>query len=501
MDGPFGMLNPVWAGTAAARTTSEESMLAALLQVEAVWARVLADAELAPSASAEAIEAISADPSRASLCADDLARAAVGGGNPVIPLLAKIREALHDRGATDEALHRGATSQDVLDTALVLVTRNAAGHILEDLQRAGRALARLCEDHRETLCVARSLTQHALPISFSLRTAVWLDGVSTTTARLRGALDSLPLQWGGAVGTQAALVDLAGAAGATDDSDDSGDTQETGGTGASRAADLTAQLATALGVPPMDRPWHTQRQPILELASALAGVLAALGKIAGDVLTLQRPEIGELREPTAAGRGGSSAMPQKQNPVLSTMIRSAALAGPGHLATLHQAAAAAVDERPDGAWHAEWPSLTELLRLTGGAAARAAELLEGLQVRPGAMDRNLRLGGDGVLGERIMARLKGVFPGGTPALQQMLRDHAGSEIPLVEILRRELAPEAISDVELERLLRPDEYLGRADAFIDASLSDAERLLRGVPSQSTRTGTPADTPTGTTIRRD
>ncbi|MGQ7787564.1 lyase family protein [Nesterenkonia sp. K-15-9-6] len=456
--GQHGLLNPAWAGTAAASMTSDAAVVAALLEVEATWGEVLAEAELAPAQSADALRELSRDMA-AHPDPAVLAEAATGGGNPVIPLLAEVRRLLAERGATDAALHRGATSQDVLDTALMLVVRRVIDQVVTDLLRTGEVLSRTADAHRETLAVARSLTQPALPTVFGLRAAQWLAALSDAAENLHVAAGAAPLQWGGAVGTQAALVELAGSP--------------------ARAEELTARLAEKLGLALPAMPWHTRRGPVLQAASAAAEALAALGTLASDVLTLQRPEIGELREPSAPGRGGSSAMPQKQNPVLSVLIRSAALAGPGHLATLHQAAGAAVDERPDGAWHAEWPALTELLRLSGGAAARAAELCEGLQVFPAAMRQNLDAAGPGVLGERLLARLGDAHPGGPAGLKALLAEAARDESDLTVRLREKLPAETISDDELAETLDPHRYLGRSAQLIDAARARFAELRAGL----------------------
>lgn len=465
MTSASGILNPVWSGTRVAGATSDEAVLSALLRVEAAWGGVLTEHGLASADSAERLQSISRDPARAGITPEPLAVAAVGGGNPVIPLLAALRTALRETDTDDDALHRSATSQDVLDTALVLILREASGIILTDLRRAAAALAQLSEDHRETLCVARTLTQPALPSTMGLRTAGWLDGVTHSAHRLQTAYAALQLQWGGAAGTQAALVDL---------------TAATGATASPTPAELTDRLAAALHVPQMDRPWHTQRQSILELASAMAAVLAALGKAAADVLTLQRPEIAELREPGGAHRGGSSAMPQKRNPVLSTLIRSAALSGPGALSALHHAAADAVDERPDGAWHAEWPQLMELVRLTGGAAARAAELFEGLEVLPEAAAENLTASGDGLLSERILSQLGPRFPGGPAALKRTLTEASRGGVPLRRALEDGLGASAETTAELghllDQLLDPRLYLGRSGDFLDAALIRARPFI-------------------------
>lgn len=455
MSTPSGFLSPVWAGTEVADLTSDAALLSSLLEVEAAWADVLADAGAAPRADAEAVRAIAQDPAGAGLDAEQIAVAAAGGGNPVIPLLKEMRSVLADRGASAGALHLGATSQDVLDTAVVLIAHRVGRSILRDAVAIGDALSELARTHRSTVCVARSLAQHALPTSFGLRIAGWLDGICRAAARLDAALHGLPIQWGGAVGTQAALSDLVGPA---------------------QAGVLTERLSTRLQLPAVSRPWHTQRQPLLDVASALAGLLAAMGKASTDVLTLQRQEIAELHEPVAAGRGGSSAMPQKRNPVLSTLIHSAALNGPAHLAGLHQAAAAAADERPDGAWHAEWPHLIELLRLTAGAAARAGELFSGLIVDTEAMRTNLGLTGAAVVGERVLARLSPSFPGGRTALQEALSHSAADGAALRRLLREALPTDEVSDAELDQVLDPTDYLGRAGEFIDSALADytAER---------------------------
>jgi 3-carboxy-cis,cis-muconate cycloisomerase len=462
-----GILNPVWSGTKVAHATSDEAVLAALLRVEAAWGSLLAESGLASRASAEQLARISRDPRGVGIETDVLADAAAGGGNPVIPLLAEVRRALADDGADDDALHRTATSQDVLDTALVLVMREGTDIILQDLRRVAAALAQLSADHRDTLCVARTLTQHALPSTVGLRTAGWLDGVAHSARRLEAAQEELQLQWGGAAGTQAALVDLSAM----------------NGTMPSAPAELTSKLAQVLNLPPMARPWHTQRQSILEVSSAVAGVLAALGKAAADVLTLQRPEIGELREPGGASRGGSSAMPQKRNPVLSTLIRSAALSGPGALSTLHHSAASAVDERPDGGWHAEWPHLMELLRLAGGAAARAGDLFEGLEVLPEAAAQNLAESGDGLLSERLMSQLGPRYPGGAPALKRMLGDAARGGVPLRTALLQGLGPAELPAEELDRLLDPRLYLGRTGEFIDDALNSARHFFDADSAQA------------------
>lgn len=483
MTAQYGLLTPVWADTDVATATSDEALLYAMLHVEAAWAETLAEAGAVPQHSAAAIRSLcerQADPRTAAVDPAYVAAQGAGGGNPVIPMLSEVRRALAAEGASDAGLHVGATSQDILDSALNLVVRTAAATIAERIRRSCDAAAAHAQEHRDTLCVARSLTQPALPTTFGLRAAGWLDGMREAAEALQEAVRTLPLQWGGAVGTQAALADRLGPA---------------------AARDLTDALGRKLRLP-VARPWHTQRQPLLDVAAGLGAVTSALGTVAADVLIGQRPEIGELREPSAPGRGGSSAMPQKQNPVLSVLIRSASQAAPAQLATLYQAAANAVDERPDGAWHAEWPALAELLRLAGGAAARADELLTGLHVDPERMRANLEAAGSGVVSERLLAHVSPVYPGGKPALQEAIKTAVTTGRPLREILERGLTaqapdhpgPEGSPDptgpphtddgsaareaalASLPDLLDPSAYLGRAGEFVDEAV-DSYREIR------------------------
>jgi 3-carboxy-cis,cis-muconate cycloisomerase len=305
----------------------------------------------------------------------DIAVAAEGGGNPVIPFVKLLRAANPDVAAE---LHAGLTSQDVLDTALVLQLRETSSLLAESLDRQDVALARLAGEHRGTRMAARTLTQHAIPTTFGLKAAGWLQGVLDARDSVSAAAD-LPIQLGGAAGSLAAPTALAGSPAA--------------------ALDLVAATAAILGLPARP-PWHTARAPFTRVADAFVTCADAWGKIAGDVLLGSRPEVGELSEPAAEGRGGSSAMPNKQNPVLSILIRRAALAAPPLAATMHTAAASAVDERPDGSWHVEWATLRTLARRTVGAAAQTAELLEGLRVNAGRMAETLAAARPGIDAER-----------------------------------------------------------------------------------------------------
>lgn len=445
-DGDFGLLSPVSASPAVTALTGDRAVITAILDVEAAWASVLEDAGLVPAGSAAVVaEAASIEHYDAA----SIAERAQGGGNPVIPLLgdlrARVRELDSGIGA-GKAVHTSLTSQDVLDSALMLLASRTISALLADVKGTTTALATLAEQHADTLCVGRSLTQHALPYTFGLKAAQWFQGVAAAAARFESL--ELPVQFGGAGGTLASGTKL---------------TTGTSSTPFTLADGLAARLELA-AVP---APWHTNRLAITALGDGLAAVIDSFGKIAADLLFLSRPEVAELGEPLAAGRGVSSAMPQKQNPVLSVLIRSAALQAPGLAAQLHLAAATFNDERPDGAWHSEWPALRQLLALALGAAGHLRELTEGLRVFPDAMRRNLELSGPLLLSEGVAAAVAPLLgEDGKQKLQavvdETLKAPAAEQSRIYTKLLRETVPaDKLSDAELEALLDPVSYLGEA----------------------------------------
>ena len=346
----------------------------------------------------------------------------------MIPLVDLLRSRLADRGDPDAAhwLHRGLTSQDVLDTALMCCVRNGLEAIHAAVARQVAALIALAVAHRRTVMAGRTLTQHAVPITFGLKAAGWLDGILDAAVDLTTVGTALPVQAGGAAGTGAALAELAGSPVAV----------ETAG----------AALASRLGLA-VSAPWHTRRRPVTRVGDALVGLVDALGHVANDVVLLARPEVGELSEGTS---GGSSTMPQKQNPVLATLLRRAALTAPLLGAQLHAAAAAAVDERPAGAWHAEWAPLRALTRITLVAADQAADLLGALVVYPDAMGARARDARADLLAERDAVR----------ALRADWPDRGAD------------GAHAEADAELAG------YLGATDLLIGATLERAARYGTG-----------------------
>jgi 3-carboxy-cis,cis-muconate cycloisomerase len=341
---------------------SDAAFLGAMAGVENAWLAVLVDAGVAPAAARTDVAAL-ISPSDA----DALAEQAESDGSPVKALVALLR----DRADGEPArwLHRGLTSQDVIDTALMLCLRDALSRIRGELSTHVRTLAGLAETHHRSPMLARTLTQPALPSTVGAKVVNWLSGVLDAADTL-AAVPALPVQAGGAVGTLAAATELTGSP--TD------------------ALALTDGLASALDLA-ASVPWHTTRSVITRAGDALVGCCDAFAHIATDVATASRHEIGELTE----GRGGgSSTMPHKNNPVMSVLIRRAAITAPALAATLHAASAATVDERSDGGWQAEWATLRTLTRRTVVAASQTTDLLAGLKVDVERAAANLAAAGD-----------------------------------------------------------------------------------------------------------
>ncbi|HET6860640.1 MAG TPA: 3-carboxy-cis,cis-muconate cycloisomerase [Streptomyces sp.] len=444
-----GLLSPVRAGTAAEAATGDRALLQAMLDAEAALTRAQG-----PQWAADAVAAV-AKADRYDV--RELALRARSGGNPVIPLVADLTAAAG--AAAGEYVHRGATSQDIVDTAMMLVAARTLPLITADLTRTAKALAALAREHRDTPMSGRTLTQHAVPTTFGLKAAGWRSLALDASDRLRAL--NLPAQLGGAAGTLAAFGAPIGApTGAGPREDDPA---------ASPLALLTG-FAEELGLPAPDLPWHTLRTPITDLGTALAFACAALGKFAADIRTLARTEIAEVAE---GAPGGSSAMPHKSNPVHATLIASAARQAPALAATLLGSLAGAEDERPAGAWHAEWQPLRELLRLAGGAAAHAADLAESLRVHPARMRENLALTDGLIVSERVAAALAPTL--GRVRAKQLLteasRRTVTDRIPLAETLAEALAG-AFPAVELAALTDPTGYTGSAAALVDRALERA-----------------------------
>lgn len=382
---------------------SDAAFLDAMVSVEQAWLDALIAAGIAPPTAAAELAWHLSDGDR-----ETIARGADTDGNPVTGLVALLRSRVEN--PTARWVHRGLTSQDVVDTAVLVCVRDALSRIGTDITHQVRTAVALVEKYRDTSALARTLTQAALPSTLGVKFARWLTGLLDAAEPLAGLRASLPVQVGGAVGTLAAIVELAGSA--------------------DGAIALSDALAAALDLTPAP-PWHTTRATITRIADALVTCCDAWGHIAADVATASRTEIGELAEGAA---GGSSTMPHKANPVRSVLIRRAALTAAPLGATLHAAAAMSVDERSDGAWHAEWATLRTLARRTVVAGAHCTELLSGLRVDTARAAANLA----------------------------SARDLDAEQRSMTELTSRPACPD---------------YLGVADRLVDTALERADRFLK------------------------
>jgi 3-carboxy-cis,cis-muconate cycloisomerase len=330
----------------------------AMLRAETALATAGAACGLVPAAAAEAIEA-----ALHAALPDPVALAQAGGlaGTIVIPLVAWAKTQAGEHAAY---VHLGGTSQDIIDTGLVLQLRDGIVLLQADLARMADGAASLAAAHGDTKMAGRTLLQAALPSRFGLKAAYWLAAIDDARAAIdHGAAQALVAQCGGASGTLDAV--------------------------AGYPVEFVAAFAGTLDLPAPTLPWHTRRAPLLRLAAALTGAVGVAGKIGTDIALMMQPEVAELSEPAAPGRGGSSAMAHKRNPTLSIAARAAAIRMPGYLAAL-AGAQMQEHERAAGAWQAEaaiWPSL---MLCASGALAAMAEALAGLVVNAEAMDHNLR---------------------------------------------------------------------------------------------------------------
>ncbi len=425
----------------------DRDWLQAMLDAEAALARAAERAGLAPAGAGAAVTKAA----RAELFdAAELGRQATAAGNPVPALV----RALVGRvpGFAAPAVHPGATSQDILDTAAMLLTSRAAAVIGADLAAAARSAAGLARAHAGTVLAGRTLLQQAVPVTFGLVAASWLTAIDDARAVLARVRERrLAVQLGGAAGTLAPL----------------------GGDGPR----LAALFGTELGLAAPVLPWHTDRLRVIEAAAALAGCCAALGKVARDVTLLASSEVGEVAE---GQPGGSSAMPHKRNPVAAVVILGCTRRAPGLLATL-AAAAEQEHQRAAGAWHAEWEPLADLLRLTGSAASWAAAMLAGLTPDPARMRANLDAAHGLPMAEHVRALLAPSL-GPIAAHDQIAAassEAAASGRHLADVLAGTpglagpLADAGLDRAALDRVLDPENYLGAARQFTAAALAAHE----------------------------
>lgn len=421
--------------------TGAEAWLTAMLDAEAALAQAEAVTGVIPPEAAEAIEAAS-KPENFDVAS--IARQARNGGNPVIPLVEALSTLVGEAGRN--WVHWGATSQDILDTAAVLVSRRAGQVIVDDLDRLAGACASLAEAHRGSLMTGRTLLQPALPTTFGFKVCGWLLGVTDSADMLEPALESLPAQLGGAVGTLASLGPQGPA--------------------------VVEAFARVLGLRVPIMSWHSVRVPIVALSSALAVAAGTSAKISGDIALLMQAEVAEASEPGSRGRGGSSTLPHKRNPVGAAAVgaaarRSAVLAG-AMLESL-----VGEHERHLVSWPVEWQTLSDLLALAGGAVSRTVETVAGLEVNPTRMAINVDARAGTLLSERVAVNLAARIgrSAAKEAVAHALEHSAGpgsSEV-LDALLDDPSVAAVTSRAELEGLLDASGYLGSASLWIDRAL--------------------------------
>ncbi len=424
------------------------AQLQAMLDVEAALAEAEAAVGVVPGACV--------DPIRAAADADlydraRLAEEAAGDGNPVIPVVRHLtaRVAAADPDAA-RYVHWGATSQDILDTGLVLQLRAAVPAVAAHLRRAERAAAGLARRYAEVSMPGRTWLQHATPITFGLKAAGWADALGRTRRQVETALEgALVLQLGGAAGTLAAL--------------------------GARGLAVTDALAARLDLRTAATPWHANRDRFAQLACALGVASGAAGKIGRDLSLLAQTEVGEAAEAAGAGRGGSSTMPQKRNPVSASVALAAAGRTPGLVATI-LGAMVQEHERGLGGWQVEWDVLPDVVLAAAGGARAAAEALEGLSVDTNRMRANLEATGGALLAEAAaMALAEAVGKHEAHAcVAAACRRAAAEGLPLVDVLAADPAVNRHLDrARIAGLLSPDHYLGVSRDFIERALAGVD----------------------------
>jgi 3-carboxy-cis,cis-muconate cycloisomerase len=439
------LLDEFFRAPAVERIYSDESFVQAILDFEAALARAEARAGIIPAA---AVPAIAAKSRAEFINLPSLARAAASAGNLAIPLVKQLTAAVaEDNPEAARFVHWGATSQDVLDTAAVLQLRAALPLVLSDLDAAAEALAVLAHAHRRSVLPARTWMQQALPTSFGFIVAGWLDALLRHHERLVFLQTSaLVLQFGGAVGTLASL----------------------GKRGPEVAQFLAEDLL--LGLPQI--PWHSHRDRLAEVAATFGLAAGTLAKIAHDTSLHAQTEVQELREPVAVGRGGSSTLPHKQNPVACAAILAATLRVP----PLVSAMLSAMDhsqQRAMGGWQAEWEILPEIIRLTAGALHRFAAMAPHLAVNVPKMRENLELTRGLIFAEAVSMALSEKL--GRAEAHRKVEVACRAAQNAKRHLREVLASDPditsfLSEADLDRLFDPLNYLGSADTFIDQVLA-------------------------------
>jgi 3-carboxy-cis,cis-muconate cycloisomerase len=438
------LFRPIFVPEKFAEAVSGMAWLRAMLDAEGALAMAQARAGLIPRQAAETIvsccEVDRFDP-------EEIGHEGRAKGNPVPPLVRALTRAVSEvSGDAAGHVHKGATSQDIMDTAAMLVSRDALGLILTEVHGISAACASLADTYRDTMMPGRTLLQQALPTTFGKKAAGWLVSVLEAEGRLSVVRESgLAVQLGGAAGTLASLGPM--------------------------GTRVLGEFARELDLAEPTVPWHTDRARISAIGSALSLVAGVLAKISRDVILMAQTEVGEVAEPAGEGRGGSSTLPHKRNPILSVTAAANARRVLDLSHTL-QAAMVGEHERAAGAWHSEWEALSDALALTGGAAAAVREVTGGLEVRPEKMLENLNATGGLLLAENVTtvaAEHLGRMEAHDLVEAASHRTLEGGKSLREELLSEPRLCEVISEEEMNSALDPQGYLGSAGEFVDRAL--------------------------------
>ncbi|MCX6215869.1 3-carboxy-cis,cis-muconate cycloisomerase [Spirosoma sp.] len=421
---------------------SEETTVANMLRFEAALATAQARNGLIPTVSAEVIAACCVVDS---LDFERLKKDIALSVNAAIPLVKQLTEIVRNRDETTAGyVHLGATSQDVVDTATVLTIKTVLDWLDDKLSALADRLMTLTKEHRQTVMIGRTLLQQAKPITFGLKTASWLDGLSRSQQRLAACRQRvLVLQLAGAVGSRNASIPDA----------------------------VHQEVASLLGLEPSVS-WHTQRDNIAELAAVLGILSGSLAKIANDVMLLMQTEIAEVLEGKAAGKGGSSTMPHKRNPVTTTAILANANRIPNLVATL-LSAMPQEHERSAGRWHSEWDVLTDIMQLTAGSIERSLELLDNLDVDADRMRQNLELTNGLIYAETVSLALAPKL--GKANAHELVEKACAVAVSERKRLKDVLREQAVDVPDLDKLFKPEHSLGQALEIIDLILKKHNKL--------------------------
>ncbi len=426
---------------AARRILSDEQQLSRMLAFEAALAQAQGAAGHIPVPAAEMIAAAC---SVQELDVDTLRQDTALGGNAAIPLVKQLTALVRRKDAVAaQFVHLGATSQDVVDTATVLQIRDYLHWLLPQIRLIEERLADLTHAHRQTVMIGRTLLQQAKPITFGLKTAYWLAGVREARQRIeQESRQVLRVQLGGAVGSRNEHI----------------------------TAEVVAFLAELLDLSPAT-PWHTQRETLVGFGASLGLLTGTLGKIAKDVSLLMQTEVAEVLEGKAAGKGGSSTMPHKRNPVTSAAILANATRIPGLISTLY-ATMLQEHERSAGVWHAEWETLTDIMQLTAGAVEKALDLLTHLEVDADRMRQNLDLTNGLIYAENVSLALAVKI--GKAAAHELVEQACVVAVSEKRHLKEVLAGMALPLSGLDSLFSPDHSPGQSGEIIDRILAGSGR---------------------------